>query len=251
MSRTVHKFGRNPAVGNGTWENVWTRGGAVVWPTAGAVTHVFSDDAADTSTGLGAQSVTVQGLSTAWADESETIPLAGASTAVGLKKFIRVNRAFVQDAGAYGGLFTGGNRGTITVNNSSGLALASIESSTGGGTVAFGQTQVAHYTVPAGLTAFVREITVSVNATKPADLAFFQRRNADTIADPFTSPRLISSYDGLDGIHTLHDPKSIPLGAFPERTDLWFATLGDGNATSVSVDFEIALYVKGQEPEFG
>jgi hypothetical protein len=249
--KVVHKFGRNKDVGNGAWEDVWGVGGTMPWPEVARTLKLHSASALDTSTGTGARSVTILGLSSAWAEQEETIVTAGTSTSAGSKKFVRVLRAYVETAGTYGGLLTGGNRGNITINGSTGATLATINISTGTGTMAFGQTQIAGYTVPAGYTGYVREISYAVNAQKPADIAFMQRRNADDVTAPMASPRLVQFNDGVDGHATVHEPASVPLGPFPPKTDLWVAAKGNGAATAVSANFEIALYPLGTEPEFG
>ncbi len=245
MGHVIHKFGRNPAVANGVWEDVWLTGGTYVWPQAGSVLHVFSSTAADTVLGAGARTVTVQGLSTAFEEMSETIDLAGTSTSIGSLNFQRVNRAFVDDAGTYAGLVVGGNKGTITINTAGGDALATIGVDT---TVGLGQTEIARYTVPHNHVAFVKSIAIDVDAGKNADVAFFQRRKADVVAAPFTAKRLIVFFDGVLG-HTDLQPTT-PFGPFPEKTDLWMSAKGGGAATEVSANFEIVLFPEGQEPEF-
>ena len=250
MAKVVHKFGRNDTVGNGVWEDVWMRGGVYAWPQAGNILHLFSAATGDSSTNEGARTVTLQGLATDFTEIQETVTLLGASTAVTTTKFQRINRAFVQDAGTYGTLTAGGNLGVITINTSGGVAAATIDTDTGSGTVGMGQTQVARYTVPKDMTAYVTQIELNVNAAKPADVAWFQRQKADVVVAPMTAPRLVEYYDGVDGQRLIqhHDT---PYGPFPEKTDIWFAAKGDGNATKVTADFEIVLYPQGQEPEFG
>lgn len=248
MAKVVHKFGRNPDVGNGTWEDVWSAGGVYAWPqTAGKVT-IRSSTAGDGSAGAGARSVTVVGLSSAWAEQTETIATNGTGRVVGTKNFVRMYRAYVETAGAYATLTAGSNLGTISIRTTSSGMLSQIAVSTGSGTVGFGQTQMSHYTVPAGYDAWVRDIQISPKASKSVDVAFFQRRNADDTTVPVTSKRLVSYYDGLNSEFQVdHGPT--PLGPFPAKTDLWWAAKGDGVASAVSVDYEIMLFPAGQSPE--
>ena len=247
MVHAIHKFGRNDTVANGVWEDVWSPGGAYVWPQAAQVNHIVSSTAADTAAGAGALSVTIEGLSSSFEEVSETINTAGTSTAAGSVKMIRVNRAFVEDAGTYAGLVAGGNKGTINILTSTGGVVANIGVDA---TVGLGQTQVARFTIPLNKTGYVKTVELYVNSLKPADMAWFQRRAADDVAAPMKARRLVEYYDGVDG-QLLLDHHQTPYGPFPEKTDLWFAAKGDGNATSVSADFEIVLYPQGQEPEFG
>ncbi len=248
MSQNIHKFGRNPAVANGAWEDIWETGGTMLWPTAAQTLKVQSSTAADTSDGAGARSITVIGLSSSFEPLQETINTAGTSTGTGLKKFVRVDRAFVEDAGAYGGLFTGGNRGSITVNTSTGGAMATISATTGGGTVGEGQTQLARFTIPADHVGYVPSVHLSVDANKPADIIFWQRQEADVVSAPFKSQRVILDFDVVVGAEDFQ-PRT-PLGPFPHHTDLWFSAKGEGNATEVDVDFEIMLFHSGHEQGF-
>ncbi len=234
---TVHKFGRNPEVGNNTWEDVWTRGGVYAWPTAAQTVHIVSNSADDAAAGTGARSVTIEGLDANLREVSETIATNGTSTSTGTQVFFRVNRAYVAAAGEYGTLTAGGNKGTIDINTSTGGAVAEIRISTGSGTVGLGQTEVGRYTVPARKVAYIASMHISVDASKPARVVMFQRRDAGTVAAPFTSPRIILDFDAVQGAEDLLPVE--PIGPFPAGTDLWFAAKGDGNATEVSVDFEV------------
>ena len=240
----VHKFGRNNSVGNGTWEDIWTRGGAYVWPQVGGTLLVSSDSTADTSTGTGARTIVVEGLSTAFEPIQETISMLGTTTSTGTKNFRRINLAYVDTAGTYGGLFDGANTGTITINTSTGGAVGEIIASTGGGTVGFGETQLSMYTVPENQTATIRRIHLSADAGKAADVAMFQRRLAGNTTAPFSAKRLIAEFDAVQGEVDVVFREE--LGPFPERTDLWFAAKGSANDTEVSVLYEIVLSPEGR-----
>lgn len=249
LMRKIHKFGRNPDVGNNTWEDVHGPGGTYPWPTAAGLITIRSSTGGDTSTGAGARSVTIAGLSTSWEDLQETLLTNGTALRTSTNKFIRVNRAYVNTAGTYSQLLSGGNLGTISIRTTTSSLLAQIGISTGTGTVGLGQTQMTHYTVPAGWTAYVRDIQISAKASKSVDVIFLQRQNADDTTAPLSAKRLIDYYDGLNTfVQFDHGPT--PLGPFPEKTDLWWAAKGDGVSSAVSVNYGINLWPKGQTPEF-
>ena len=236
---TVHKFGRNPAVGNGVWEDVWNRGGVYAWHTAGFTLLVSSSTAGDTAAGAGARTITVEGLATDLSTMSETISMLGTTTSTGGSTFFRVNRAYVATCGTYATLTGGSNQGLITINTSTGGAVAGLRTDTGTGTVGLGQTELARYTVPARKVAYIPSIHISVDSGKPARVVMFKRLDATTVAAPFSPKRLVIDFDAVAGTEDLR-PKE-PLGPFFAGTDLWWAAKGDGAQTEVSVDFEIEL----------
>ena len=237
--QTVHKFGRNDNVANGVWEDVWMRGGTYPWPSAAGALQVFSASTDDDVGGDGARSIIVEGLDADFAALSETITLTGTSTTTGVSQFFRVNRAYVASGGEYATLGAGSNKGAITINTTAGAAVTSIPFTTGTPAIGFGQTEIARYTIPAGKIGYINAVTVNVDGAKPADVALFKRDDAGTVAAPFTGKRLQVQFDGVDGRFSL-DMKR-PLGPYAAQTDLWWAARGDGNATAVTVNFEIEL----------
>jgi len=232
--QVVHKFGRNNAVG-AAWEDVWIRGGTYAWPTAATQLRISSSTAADTSTGLGAQTVTLEGLDANFVPITETVDLAGVSTAVTTQSFIRMNRAYVETAGSYNTLTAGGNAGTLTINTGTSAAMASIDVES---SVGMGQTQIARYTVPSGLFGYIESVVVSVDSAQAADFAFFKRLNANNTTGSFGARRLQMQFDAIN-TELFINPHTA-LGPYPAMTDLWWAAKAGAN-TEISVDMEIIL----------
>jgi len=227
----VHKFGRNDAVPNGSWAFVnlliFT-----AWPLSAATTVRIKagGNAADTAAGAGAQEVTVQGIDSTLAELSETIATAGASaSSATTASFWRVHRAWVSSVGTYGAA----NTAAITIENSGG-GTDLIEIAAGEG-----QTQFAGWSVPTGKTAYLRSITVTVDAGKAADIRLFTRADYNDAADPMKSKRLRLYFDGVLGV--LNYTPASPLGGFAALTDIWFEANGSGAQTEVSVDFELLV----------
>ncbi len=144
---SLYKFGFNSDVDQ-TEETIWTQGGDYSWPTAAFTAYIVSDDAADTSAGTGARTVTVQGLDENYVFQSVDVSLNG-TTEVQIgdaNGWLRVFRAFVLTAGS-----AGTAAGTILIQT------------TGGGTIYANlsngnQTQMALYTVPAGRSLFLDDL---------------------------------------------------------------------------------------------
>lgn len=227
----VHKFGANAAAGT-TREDIWSEGGVYNWPTAAVSLRVApGGNAADTSDGAGARTIVVEGLDENFNQVSETITLAGASaSAATTTTFFRVFRSFVLTSGTY----TGANVGDIDIEDSSVSPenkLAHIEA-------ADGQTQMTHYTVPENKKAYLTNIGISSDSNKSFNIRVMQRQNADTVAAPFTSPRIL--YE----VETLTQPHNDPIASFielSEKTDIWADAKVKTGSGSVTLHYDLLL----------
>lgn len=229
----VHKFGRNGAVPNGSFEGVLQASAQFNFVTAAATVRIKAGgNAADTAAGAGAQAITVEGLDDTGAFASESIELAGASaSAVTTTLFWRVYRAYITPlrAGAYGGT----NTGAIMIENGTGgtdlITIAAAE----------GQTQYGAYAVPLATTAYVLSVLFTADSTKASDFKMFTRASLTDFTTPF-APKLLKNYwDGVTG-GLLVKPSS-PIIVLPALTDIWFEAQGSGAGTEVAIDFEILL----------
>lgn len=237
----VNKFGANSAVGN-TEEAIWSSGGDYTGFLQAAIgLEVLSDDADDDSDGAGtndgAHTVVLEGLDSNFVFQTETVTLNGTgAVATSETDWIRLNRAYVGEVGACAvstPSTTCDNEGTITIRGvSGGVTMATI-------VVEKGQTEMAIYTVPAGSTAFLREIQVTIasSANKDATVKFWQRRNVDDVTTPFTARRIIWEEEDINGTTIEQFDYSV---SFPEMTDLWFSGIRTGS-TDVNVDVEFEL----------
>ena len=150
------KFGRNGDIDSGP-EDVWALGGTYAGQPASftpETVDVFSSSAADTSAGTGARTVRFFGLKTSasTAYEYEDITLSGTTAVTSASSWWRINRAFIMTAGS-GGENAGGItiRATTTTANVFATILAGLN-----------QTQIAAYTVPAGVTAYLKRVRISM-----------------------------------------------------------------------------------------
>ena len=227
----VNKFGRNPSVPNGSWAGVLSQGGLFPWLTAATTVRIKAGgNAADTAAGLGAQSILVTGLDGTGAEISEIIVTAGASASASTSlSFLRPVRAYVVDAGTYGGSCTG----TITIENTAGTQDL-LELPAG-----FGQTLFCGYSIPLGYTGYLVGIDLQSDAVKTVDFRLKTRANLLDVTTPF-SPALVKYYwAGILGTFA-HDPPS-PLLTLQPLTDIWVEAYGGGAITEVSAQLEILL----------
>jgi hypothetical protein len=223
----VHKFGFNPEVST-VYEYITFQGGAYPWPTGSSPLRVQSGgNINDNVTGSGAQRVKVFGLDSNFDIISVTMVLSGSSaSSFTTGSFQRVHRAFVEEVGTY----TGANTGDIQIEDNGGNILADI----GAG---LGQTQMGLYTVPAGMTGYIVDFTISSEAGKPISVQGFQRQNADKINGNATAKRIFYQ-DVLEGAQTVR--YDIPV-SFPEKTDIWYQAKTSSGTSTVQVTFEILL----------
>jgi len=135
----MRKFGANFDVDD--VEDIIVAGGFQTWPTsayAGADIDIISTDAKDTLLGVGARTLTIEGLDANGRFQSETIALNGNVGDVHpTKDYLRIFQAWVASAGA-----EGDNAGTITIDVDGSNILAMIA-------IGYGQTLQATYTIPA------------------------------------------------------------------------------------------------------
>ena len=134
MGIFVYKFGRNVDVDAA--EDIWAEGGTYSFPTTAQATTIRSANAADTSTGAGARTVTIAGLDSNYMSISETVALNGTTNVTCTNQFLRINRSNVATAG------TGGtNTGILRIYHGA-TVLGHIRAGDG-------QTLQTQYTVPA------------------------------------------------------------------------------------------------------
>lgn len=231
----VRKFGANGDVGNGVTEFVWDGPTTTYpWPTAAETVRIKAGgDANDTAAGTGAREVTIVGLDENWDLAEEAVATAGASaSAATTTTFIRVFRAYVSAAGAYGGA----NTGNIQIENTSTLDVLAYISA------GLGQTQFGAYTIPRDCTGYLSRYDVEVAANKPARVRLWQRGDANVTSAPTGPVRLIHQDLELSGHKDL---QFVGLTSYPAYTDIYATATGQGAATAVSLEFDLWVVCGG------
>ena len=227
----VHKFGRNDALVNGAWEFIGQLSVTGSFRSSAAVMRVKAGGTgADTESGSGAQTLTIQGIDSNLAETSEVLTLAGASaSSVSTTSFWRIHRAWVSAVGTYGAA----NSGIITVEDESGsgdmILIASDE----------GQTQHACWTVPTGKTAYLLSVHASTDSAKSVNLRCFTRSGITDVTAPMAAKRLKLYWDGVQG--TFNYRPEGPELSIEGASDFWFEGWGDGAAAECTVDFELLV----------
>lgn len=227
--QAIDKFGANIAVGT-TFEGVWYNGGLFNFPTAAETVRIkVGGNPNDTAAGIGAKLVTVFGIDEGFNLAEETLMTAGAlASASSTTKFWRVFRARVVEVGTYGG----SNSGDIIIENTiSTQILANIEALQS-------STNLAMYSTPINHTALIRNISVTVEATKTTTIEIRRRENFDIVVAPFGPDTLVRRFVGLENFHPQPFKSHIIL---PERSDLWMNAKTDIGTAAVTVAFDMVL----------
>jgi hypothetical protein len=228
----VHKFGRNDAVPNGSWERVAFLSIPTAFNSSASTVRIKAGgNANDDAAGTHAREVTVQGLDDTGAVASSAIATAGASASSATTiSYWRIFRAWVSSAGGYGN----SNAATITIEDSGGAAdLVAI--GTGEGQSFYGG-----YSIPLAKTGYIKTIAVTVDSNKAADFRLFKRDSFTDTSVPVEAYRAQLEWLGLtSGLHNL--TPATPMGPYSALTDLWFESRGSGGTAAVSVDFEVLL----------
>ena len=225
----IHKFGRNPNVGNAP-ETIWMHGGKYQYLAVDSpsTVYAYSDSSEDSVSGDGARTVSILGLDNNFNEIEETVTVNGA---VSTKTFLRIFRAFVATAGS---LTTNDDNILISTGaGGTGTVLADIGLVGSGTTFGLGQTQLALYTVPAGKTAYLTTWNVGCAPMNNQATVLLKSRELDGDA-PFRTKDIV---DLVGGYHTQN--YSIPL-RFPEKTDIEVVAAGD-TGTVISSSFDIIL----------
>jgi hypothetical protein len=218
----VNKFGTNLDVGI-TEETIWTNGGNIPWPTAAFTAYIVSSDAADASAGTGARTVTVSGLDADYKVKTASVTLNGTSAVAISGTWLRINRAFVTSSGTGGGA-----AGTITIQDvGATVVYANLSASN--------QTQIAAYTVPAGHTLYLDQITFTAAVSTGANSATVKLSTRDFDSNTFRT-RYIADLQSGELINSLQYPL-----ALPEKTDIEARAVMSAGTASISAFFEGVL----------
>jgi hypothetical protein len=237
--RSFNKFGRNIAIGSNF--TPVTRSGfyrTPKWPDSVLLRIKAGGNANDTANGSGGREVTLIGLNPAGELISETLATAGASaSAATTQAFMRLTDAYVSKSGTYATQTAGSHASTIVIENAAGGEdWATIAD----GALGRGKTEMAAYTTPRDRSAALRNVTISSDADKKANIVLYKRENILETAAPYTSMLLVTEYPQSSGlIDVVFDP---PL-YFPPLCDFGFLANVSASTVDVSVNMDIVEFI--------
>lgn len=157
--RRVAVYGNNKVIDTGSVpEDIWPAGGLYPWMTGATSLEVLSSGASDTSAGIGARSIILQGLDTDYNEIQSTVTLNGTTPAAVPIQFFRLNSASIVTAGT-----SQVNVGDITIRNSGAGTIRGVMPAT------IGNLRQCVYTVPAGYKLAIYSVLGSINRIDTSD----------------------------------------------------------------------------------
>lgn len=225
-SSALLKFGRNPDVDTGGYEDVWDGGATWVAPTEARVHDVVSSSANDDAAGTGARTVVVIGLNGSYAVTTETVTMDGTTPVATSNSYVIIYRMYVATAGS-----GGGNDGNITATAQTD-ATVTAQITTG-----YNQTLMAVYQVPTGYTGYLRRYYASMNNPVTAVSA-----DVKLLVKPFGEVYQTKHIIGLlaDGASFVDYHYDLPL-AVTAKSIIKLAAQTSGNNMDVTGGFDLVL----------
>lgn len=233
----VHKFGAVDSVGT-SWVPLTQSQTWQTPTTAQALEIVSTNNTDDIPTGTGARTVRVYGIQD-WSvgEVSVDVALNGTTPVAISGTWLRIHRVKVVDSGTYGSATASSHNSTITVQGSgAGVVWGTINSLSG---IGLGQSEIGCYAVGAGKTITIQEMEVYVDSTKTADLLFFVRENADTVAAPYSGMQVKVSLRSVEGY--LSKTHVTPLGPFYGPCDVGWLVRSTSTTSTVEASFEMII----------
>lgn len=237
----THKFGASTSLT--TEFTPVATGSQYRTPQTAVQLRCYSNSSEDSTSGTGAHTVKWTGINSTYGKQDFYVTLNGTSP-VNLTnssdggtdiEALRIYRGQLTGSGTYAQSTAGSHVGDIILESTSGDLWARIRTSG----FPRGQSEIACYTVKAGVTAYVYPHHLSIDAGKAVDFLFFQRPNIDTVTPPYEPMRMIREYVGLEGYIPVSDDAA-PLGPFVGPCDIGWMAKASATA-EVTVEFEIIL----------
>ena len=233
---TVHKFGRNAAVGT-SFVPV-AIGGTYPTPTVATALEVLSASVEDDTGGSGARAIKIQGPNASWDEITQEVVLDGQTPVAIPIPLMRNYRNWISSSNGYATVGTGSHAGAITIRVASGGATWSTMDATD---YAKGQSEISFYTVPLGWTAFLENFFINVDSNRSANVLLMQRPNANDVVAPYSGAmRLVFNV----GVFTGERKASFksPIGPFVGPCDIGFIAKVEANTGEIDADFELNMF---------
>lgn len=228
------KFGFNADIDD-SLETIWSEGGLYSYLTSASVLKISSASANDASAGTGARTITISGLDGSYNEVSESVTLNGQTAVNTTNSFLRVFRMIVDTAGS-----GGQNAGKIYAGT--GTVTAGVPANKYGVIdVGDNQTLMCFWTVPAGYTAYLHQIDISMNtevANKFGTVSLAARPDGGVfnVKDKFALSQDI-----------IHQQFNYPI-KFEEKTDLEVRAIASSSNANLAVSAGLdIIYIANAE----
>ena len=229
-STPFRRFSQNPTLGVTLATADTSASTTLNFRTTATTVQIRSTSASDTSAGVGARSVRVIGLNALFVPYSEVVALAGTSVVTTTGSFIRVTSIELATSGTYAGLPgvtppTGANVGVITANYTGTAAVIATMA------IQAGIEYNSFFTVPAGMHAGLRLVSIVIDAGKTCDLRIYARQGANVVTAPFGPTALVSVRAGLAGSSLVEYNPAIILAEYTDVFCMAATSSGSGDVS--------------------
>ncbi len=208
---SISKFGLVEGTSSSGFSTVWTAGDTST--TSILDYSSFPGTVTVTSNAADAGDLVIEGIDDNYNFATETVSLTGTSV-TGTQTFHRINRAYYTDGTV--------NQYNITVSVG-GTVVTRIDAG-------YGQTLQAFYTIPAGKTGYLLQLSASASKNQETIIAMYQR----PFEESFRVAQTMALYQSNQTLEF-----AVPI-KFTEKTDLEVRAKGAANAV-VSVEFSLIL----------
>lgn len=207
----ISKYGLVEGTASSGFSTVWTAADTAATSTLDY--SAFPGTVTVTSNAADVGDLVIEGLDDSYNFATETLSLAGTSV-TGTQTFHRINRAYYSDGTV--------NQNDITISIG-GTVVTRVDAG-------YGQTLQAFYTIPAGKTGYLLQVSASASKNQETIIAMFQK----PFGESFRVSQTMALYQSNQTIEF-----GVPI-KFTEKTDLEVRTKGAINAV-VSVEFTLIL----------
>lgn len=235
----IHKFGYTNA---DTTPVPITTSQTFQTPTTAIQLEVLSNSIEDSTTGIGARKIRIEILDSSWLPVTIDVDMNGTTPVTIPTNAIRLNRFYVIESGTYATQSLSSHIGTLTIREVA--TPSNIWGVIAPSPIAFGQSEIGVYTIPAGYRAYILNKNVYADTGKNVSAYFFQRPLADDVSAPYTGVlKIIQRELGISGQSvTTHDS---PRGPYIGPCDIGFIGHATSTTADISVEFELLLVQDG------
>jgi len=237
--KTVHKFGRNDAVGTSFVPIAFS--GVYKTPKAAVALEFVSASADDTAAGTGAREITIEGLDDNFRKVIQVIATNGQTEVAIPTSLTRLFRWYVSATGYYADDSGGSHAGELTIREVAGSA---VWSKIDVADFPRSQSEIAIFSFADNEYGYIDNYSIHVESTKVVDVLLFQRPHADVIVAPYSAKRVVLEIGSAAGSTPSEIKK--PLGPFHGPCDVGFMGKVSVNTVSIEVNFEISVYNKNR-----
>lgn len=217
----VHKFGLDLNVG-AAFETCWTMSTAYAYLSTETALNISSGDVDDTSAGVGAQQISIEGLDGGFNKIEEEVLLNGQTAVATKKKYLRVHRMKVIRGLPNEGIIYAGIGGPA-----SGVPTTTY----GAIAIGYGQTLQAFYTIPSSHVGFLYSIDAKSGIAKNGLARLMVREEGGVF-----QVKDIQTFVDSQATSEWRYPLEIPA-----KSDVELQLAADGAGGSMAASFTILL----------